>query len=40
MTSAWGTMRSIIAAATTWSPKTPAQELKGRLDVRIREACS
>ncbi len=40
MTSAWWTMRSIIAAATTWSPKTPAQELNGRFDARFSEACS
>jgi hypothetical protein len=30
-TSAWWTMRSIIAAATAWSPKTAPQPLKGRL---------
>jgi pimeloyl-ACP methyl ester carboxylesterase len=29
---AWWTMRSIIAAATAWSPKTAPQPLKGRLD--------
>ena len=30
-TSAWWTTRSIIAAATAWSPKTPPQPLNGRL---------
>jgi len=40
MTSAWWTMRSIIAAATTWSPKTSPQRAKGRLLVKISEACS
>jgi len=29
-----------MAAATAWSPKTPPQPLNGRLEVRIREACS
>jgi hypothetical protein len=33
-------MRSIIAAATTWSPKTSPQRANGRLDVKISEACS
>jgi len=40
MTSAWWTTRSIIAAATTWSPNTSPQRAKGRFDVRISEACS
>jgi hypothetical protein len=40
MTSAWWTMRSIIAAATTWSPKTSPQRANGRLLVRIGEAYS
>lgn len=40
MTSAWWTIRSIIAAAKTWSPKTSPQRSKGRFDVRISEACS
>ncbi len=40
MTSAWWTMRSIIAAATTCSPKTSPPRAKGRLLVRISEACS
>jgi hypothetical protein len=40
MTSAWWTMRSIISAATTWSAKTAAQELNGRFEVRVSEACS
>jgi hypothetical protein len=29
-----------MAAATTWSPNTPPQPENGRLEVRIREACS
>jgi hypothetical protein len=29
MTSAWWTMRSIIAAATTWSPNTVLQSETG-----------
>jgi hypothetical protein len=39
-TSVWWTTRSIMAAATGWWPKTPARALNGRLEVRIREACS
>jgi hypothetical protein len=39
-TSAWWTIRSIMAAATAWSPKTVPQPEKGRLEVRMREACS
>ncbi|MDT5303672.1 MAG: hypothetical protein QOG79_7055 [Mycobacterium sp.] len=34
------TMRSIIAAATTWSPNTLPQRAKGRFEVKISEACS
>jgi hypothetical protein len=32
-------MRSIIAAATAWSPKTPPQPENGRLLVRMSEAA-
>jgi hypothetical protein len=40
MTSAGWTKRSIMAAATTCSPKTSPQRAKGRLLVKINEACS
>ncbi len=39
MTSAWWTMRSIIAAATTWSPKTSPQRVNARFLVSISDAC-
>ena len=34
MTSAWRTMRSILAAAMTWSPKTSPQRAKGQINGR------
>ena len=39
-TSAWWTSRSIIAAATTSSPKTSPQRPNGKFDVTKIEACS
>jgi len=40
MTSAWWTSRSIMAAATTSSPKTSPHRPNGLLEVTISEARS